>query len=136
MQRTVIVYFPNGSSQKLPDLVRALSRGIQSQGHTADVVDGTKETSKLTAYKYIAVGTESVSLTGKIPPQVLTYLSNAGMISGKRCYAFVAKKFISAPRALARLMKGMEGQGMFLKNSNVLNSATEAEEIGKRLHVE
>ena len=32
-------------------------------------------------------------------------------------------------------MKGMEKEGMFLKYSSILNSAQEAEEIGKRLHI-
>ena len=136
MRRTAVVFFPGGSSQKLAELARALARGIQAQGHTADVVDGSKESPKLTVYQYICLGTESVSFTGKIPPQVPAFLSNAGMISGKRCYAFVPKRFVSAPRALARLMKSMEGQGLFLKNSTVLTSAQEAEEIGKRLHID
>jgi hypothetical protein len=29
----------------------------------------------------------------------------------------------------------MEGEGMFLKNSDVLRSSVEAEEVGKRLHI-
>ena len=32
-------------------------------------------------------------------------------------------------------MKAMEGEGMFLKNSGVLNSDVEAQEVGRRLHV-
>ena len=66
---------------------------------------------------------------------VTRYLKNAGMISGKRCYAFVGKSPISASRALQRIMKAMEGEGMFLKNSGVLNSAVEAQEVGRRLHI-
>ena len=57
------------------------------------------------------------------------------MISGKRCYAFVGKSPISANRALQRIMKAMEGEGMFLKNSGILNSEVEAQEVGRRLHV-
>jgi hypothetical protein len=32
-------------------------------------------------------------------------------------------------------MKCMEGEGMFLRNSDVLRSPTEAEEIGRRLRI-
>ena len=32
-------------------------------------------------------------------------------------------------------MKAMEGEGMFLKNSGVLNSDVEAAEVGRRLHI-
>ena len=35
-----------------------------------------------------------------------------------------------------RLVKIMESEGMYLKSSEVIQSEVEAEEIGKRLHIE
>jgi hypothetical protein len=82
------------------------------------------------------VGTEAVStFGGKIPDKVGSWLASAGQATGKRSFAFVLKSFLGAPRALARLMKAMEKEGLFLKNSAILTSPVEAEEIGKRLHI-
>ena len=35
----------------------------------------------------------------------------------------------------SRLMKNMEKEGMLIKNSSILGSPQEAQEVGKRLHV-
>ena len=135
--RTAVVFFEGKSRKRLLGLAQALAKGIQEQGHQVDVIDGGHDVnSKLTIYRYIAVGGESITtFTGKIPEVVTRYLKGAGMISGKRCYAFVSKSTLSSNRALQRLMKAMEGEGMFLKNSGVLNSDVEAEEVGRRLHI-
>ena len=135
--RTAIVFFEGKSRKRLLGLAQALAKGMQEQGHQVDVIDGGHDVnSRLTIYRYIAVGGESITtFTGKLPEVVTRYLKGAGMISGKRCYAFVSKTSLSANRALQRLMKAMEGEGMFLKNSGVLNSDVEAEEVGRRLHI-
>jgi hypothetical protein len=132
-----VVFFGGKRRGKILEIAKALVRGIEAQGHRADLVDGGHDVNtKLTIYQYIVVGTEAVStIGGKISDKVAGYLSGAGQVSGKRSYAFVIKSFISAPRALARLMQAMEKEGMFIKNSSILNSTVEAEEIGKRLHI-
>jgi hypothetical protein len=66
---------------------------------------------------------------------VKTFLAAAGVVQGRKCYAFVSKATFGAAKSLAALMKCMEGEGMFLRNSDILRSPTEAEEIGKRLRV-
>ncbi|MDE0024177.1 MAG: hypothetical protein OXP69_07160 [Spirochaetaceae bacterium] len=135
--RTAVVFFEGKNRKRLLSLAQALARGIETQGHQVDLIDGARDiNSKLTIYGYIAIGGESITtFTGKIPEVVTRYLKNAGMISGKRCYAFVCKSPISANRALQRIMKAMEGEGMFLKNSGILNSEVEAQEVGRRLHI-
>ena len=135
--RIAVVFFEGKNRKRLLGLAQALAKGIETQGHQVDVIDGTHDVnSKLTIYRYVAIGGESITtFTGKIPDVVGRYLKNAGMISGKRCYAFVCKTPISANRALQRFMKAMEGEGMFLKNSGVLNSEVEAQEVGRRLHI-
>ena len=135
--RVAVVFFAGKRREKLLECCKALARGIEAQGHRADLVDGDRDVNtKLTIYQYIVVGSEAVStIKGKIPDKVGSFLSGAGQVTGRRSFAFVLKSFISAPRALARLMQAMEKEGMFLKNSSIMNSAVEAEEIGKRLHI-
>lgn len=135
--RVAVVFFTGKRREKIVEICKALIRGIEAQGHRADIVDGDHDVStKLTIYQYVVVGTEATStFRAKIPEKVGTFLSGAGQISGKRSFAFVLKSFVSAPRALARLMQAMEKEGLFLKNSTILTSAVEAEEVGKRLHI-
>jgi flavorubredoxin len=118
-------------------LAKALGRGIEKQGNTVDVFDGAKDLNvKLTIYQYVAIGAEPIGgLGGKIPESVRTFLAASGIVSGRKSYAFVAKSTFGAAKALAGLMKCMEGEGMFLKNSDILRSPTEAEEIGRRLRI-
>jgi len=118
-------------------LAAALGKGVEKQGNQVDLFDGIKDSSsKLTIYQYVVVGADSVStFGGKLPEQVNTFLASAGVVSGKKCFAFVPTSSFGSAKALARLMKTMEGEGMFLKNSEIIRSAEEAEEIGRRLHV-
>jgi hypothetical protein len=136
--RAAVVFIPAKNRDKLMDVSKGLARGIESQGHQVDLVDGSKDvTTKLTIYQYLAVGTEVTSFFGgKLPSAVKEYLTQAGIVGGKRCFAFVLKKPIGATKGLTNLMKTMESEGMFLKYSEVLSTPEEAEEIGKRLNVE
>lgn len=135
--RVAVVFVPQAKRDKLLAISKGLAAGIEAQGHQVDLVDASRDVNtKLTIYEYIAVGTEVVSLfRGKIPEKVSEFLKGSGMISGKRCFAFVTKKAIGAEKGLQRLMKQMEGEGMFLKFSDVLSSPAEATEIGKRLKI-
>ena len=135
--RTAIVFVPQSHRDKLLEISRALAAGIQAQGHTVDIIDGSRDVNtKLTIYEYLAIGTEVTSLFGgKIPDKISSFLKSSGIVSGKRCFAFVLKKSIGADKGLQRLMKQMEGEGMFLKFSDILTSPAQATEIGKRLNI-
>jgi hypothetical protein len=135
--RVATVFFPHGNRERLMHLAKALSRGIELQGHEVDLVDGSRDVNtKLSIYGYIAVGTEGTNLFGgKIPSRVSEFLGSAGMVAGKKCFAFVPKRLIGGGRTLKRLMNVMEHEGMFLKLSDSLSSVEEAEEIGKRLSI-
>ncbi len=135
--RVAVVFVPGGSRDKLLRISKALAQGMEQQGHRVDLVDGSRDVNtKLTIYEYICVGTEPAStFGGKIPEKVHMYLSAAGTVAGKRSFAFVIKRGLSTVRALSRLMKTMEGEGMFLKFSEILISPEEATEIGKRLKI-
>ncbi|MBN1834813.1 MAG: hypothetical protein JW820_03120 [Spirochaetales bacterium] len=135
--RAAVVFFAPTSRDRVLTIARSLAKGIEGQGHQVDIVDGTRDVnSKLTMYQYLAVGTEPLgNFGGKIPDKVGQFLNSAGMVAGKRSFAFVVKNLAGAPKALSRLMKSMEREGMFIKYSAILSSAQEAEEIGKRLHI-
>jgi menaquinone-dependent protoporphyrinogen IX oxidase len=135
--RVAVVFFSGRSGDRIGDLARALAKGMERQGHTVDVIDGVKDAgARLTIHQYIAVGASSVgTFGGKVPEAVKTYLAAAGVVAGKKSYAFIPKATFGAAKTLATLMKCMEGEGMFLKNSDILRSPAEAEEVGKRLRL-
>lgn len=135
--RVAVVYVAGRDRARLLEITRSLARGIESQGHHVDIIDGERDVNaKLTMYNYLAIGTSAVTAWGgKIPDQLSTFLSNSGIVVGKRSFAFVVKSGLRLTRTLNRLMRGMEQEGMYLKNSEILGSPSEAEEIGKRLHL-
>jgi flavodoxin len=135
--RTAIVFFSTTSRDRILGMAKALAKGIEGQGHQADIIDGDRDVnSKLTIYQYLAIGTEPVSgFGGKIPEKVSQYLSSSGMVSGKRSFAFVSKSTFGAVKSLTRLMRSMEHEGMFIKNSAIISTPAEAEQIGRSLHI-
>jgi flavorubredoxin len=134
--RVALVFFPVDKRVKLQGLVRSLSKGIESQGHQVDVIDGSVDVGKkLTIYNYVAIVSESTGF-GKIPEKINQFLQSAGNLIGKRSSAFILNSFIGSEKALTRLMKAMEKEGMYLKFSDILKLTAEAEDDGKRLHIE
>ncbi len=133
--RVAVVFFAGRKRNELLDITRSLAKGIESQGHQVDIVDGERDVNaKLTMYNYLAVGASAVSSWGGgIPDRLSTFLSNAGIVVGKRSFAYILKTGFRTGKTLNRLMRGMEQEGMYLKNSEILSSPVEAEEIGKRL---
>jgi len=119
-------------------LAKAVARGIEKQGNQVDTFDGIKDSNlKLTMYQYIVIGAEPIgTFGGKIPEGVAPFLAGSGAVAGKKCYAFLSKARFGAAKSLTALMKCMEGEGMVIKTSDILRSVTEAEEIGRRLHVQ
>ncbi len=133
--RIAVIFFPEKNRDKLLQISKALAEGIESQGHQVDIIDGQRDVNtKLTIYEYIAVGTECISfIGGKIPEKVKLFLASSGIVAGKGCFACIIKKGLGTAKALNRLMKVMESEGMFLRFSEILSSPEEAKEIGKRL---
>ena len=134
--RVAVVYFRNGS-EKVRNIASSIARGIESQGHQVALVDAENENdTRLTIYEYIVVGTSPVSFfSSKIPSRISEYLKNAGKVSGSKSYAFLVKSGLFSSKSLHLLMKSMEAEGMFLKISDVISSAEEAEIIGKKLQI-
>jgi hypothetical protein len=135
--RVAVIFFSGQKREKLLQLATAVARGIEKQGNHVDTFDGQRDGGvRLTSYQYIAVGAEPLGpFGGRIPETTRTFLASAGMVAGKKSYAFVPKAPFGAAKSLAALMKSMEGEGMVIKTSDILHSAVEAEEIGTRLHI-
>lgn len=134
-----ILYFGGNRKEKMKELAQGISRGMEKQGnHTVQIIDGEVDRDKkLTPFHYIALGCTATNvLGGKISPAVSDYLQNAGMISGKRCFAFTPRSGLRPMKTLQTIMKTMEREGMYLKMSDILSSGAEAEAVGERLHVE
>ena len=136
--RVAVVFFEGKNRAKTMEIVKGLVLGMESGGHHVDIIDGDHDIStRLTSYQYIAVGTSAISATGgKISARVSKFLSESGVIAGKRSFAFVIKGGMRMGKTLNAVMSTMEHEGMYLKYSEVLSSAVEAEAVGKRLRIE
>lgn len=136
--RVAVVFYPVKNRDKILKVSKALAKGLESQGFQVDLIDaGMDVNSKLTIYQYIAFGTEVPGLFNqKLPRQVGDFLKNSGMVAGKRCFGYILPKPLFAAKSLNRLMSVMEGEGMFLKFSEVIGDEALAEEIGKKLVVQ
>jgi flavodoxin len=118
-------------------IARALAEGIGAQGHTVDVLDASLEAGKVVSYyDYIVIGSEATTtFGGKIPTSLTTFLKTAGTLSGKRSMAWITKGGVRAMKTLQTLMKVMEGEGMFLKKSELIKSADAARAVGRHLQI-
>ncbi len=135
--RVAVVYFYTRGSGRISGISESLAEGIRSQGHEVDLIDAVKfPDKKLTVYGYIAVGYENPAFFGsKVSDKISLYLSNAGMIRGKRSYAFIRPYGLRSQKVLGNLMKFMEHEGLYLKRSDILSSVDDAAVIGKKLHI-
>lgn len=135
--RIAILYFAGPKRQQLVELSRSLARGLEKQGHHVDIIDAARDVNtKLTIYNYIALGTAATSFFGgKISGSIQRFLANSGMVSGKRCFAFITKSGLRNGKTLQKLMNVMEHEGMYLKYSEIFVQPGEAEAVGQKLHI-
>jgi hypothetical protein len=137
MMKAAVVFFGGKNRNKLRDVAGELQRGIEAQGHSADLIDGEKDVNvKLTMYEFIAVGASSLNLFGgKISHHVRYFLENSGIVTGKRAYAFVSHGGVRKMKTLKTLMGIMEEEGMFITNSHLLHDARGARDVGSELRL-
>jgi menaquinone-dependent protoporphyrinogen IX oxidase len=135
--RVGIVYFPSNSGETPEKIAKALAKSLEQIGHDPTVINGDVDSStKLSLYDYVAVIAKAVSLFGgKLHEKVGTFLANAGTVSGKRSCAFAIKTPFGSEKALARLMRAMEREGMFVNYSQIVRIPEDASESGKRLPI-
>ncbi len=124
------------SSTRLRSIAQSFAKGLEMQGHQAEIINAYDVDTRLTRYDYVIIGAEPVSFfSAKVPEAVSKFLAQAGSVSGKRCMAFITGG-LRKGKTLQNLMKAMEGEGMILKLSEVIKKPDEAMAIGKRLNVE
>ncbi|HDQ14379.1 MAG TPA: hypothetical protein ENN41_06155 [Sediminispirochaeta sp.] len=135
--RVAVVFFAGAGNKSPAGHASALMEGLSEQGHEVDLIDGDRDINvKLTMHEYIVIGANAANMWGgKLSEQVGKFLSDAGIVSGKRCYAFVNKGGLKKNKTLRQLMNIMEREGMYLKKSDLISSPEEAREIGRKLHV-
>ena len=115
--RVAVVFFTGKSRGKTLDIAKGLAKGIESQEHMVDIVDGDNDVNtRLSVYEYIALGTSAINaFGGKVSEKVGKFLSDAGGVAGKRCFAFAVKRGVSNAKTLASIMQVMEREGMYIK---------------------
>jgi len=117
-----------------PDYALALAKGMQSMGHTVDIVDAwTDDGMKLPGCEYIAIVTEPLSFFSAKTPDVIPKILASRGIGGKKCAAFIKKSGLRSNKALLNLKKAMEKEGMLINWDEILLNAPHAEAMGKRI---
>ena len=137
--RTAVVFFPpQNGSDALARIASALATGLERAGHQVNVIRADKSNPQsLSSYSYIAVGAESRSFfSGQLGEGVKAYLSSAGMVVGKRSFAFVRPRGLFALKTLQVLMQNMESEGMFIRYSKIMSNEAAAKATATQLKVE
>jgi hypothetical protein len=117
------------------DYITALVKGVEMMGHRAEIVDAYADDGrKLAAFDYVIVTAEQKSFFGgKMPDALTQVLRGAASLQGKKCGAFLKKTYPFTGKAMANLMRTMEHEGMVVNWSEIILSAPQAQELGKRI---
>lgn len=136
--RVAILLYPARSVDGLRQMAKGLAEGFAANGHNADVFDIKQdEAVRVGIYDYVCVGTTGMSpWSGKVDPALPRRLDAISSLSGKRCFAFVPKQPLFTEKLLVNLMKAMESQGMFMRNSAILKIPADAVLTAKSLDLE
>jgi hypothetical protein len=135
--RIALVYIPAKDPEALVAVAKTMARTLEAAGHFVDLAEArADESPRLTGYDYIVIGTESATAFGRIPERVAQFLAQAGMIAGKRSMAFLRKSGFRPEKALARLMKAMEAEGMVVSCAEVVANEAGAAQAAREAPVE
>jgi menaquinone-dependent protoporphyrinogen IX oxidase len=135
--RIALVYIPAKDPEALVAVAKTMARTLEAAGHFVDLAEArADESPRLTGYDYIVIGTESATAFGRIPERVAQFLAQAGMIAGKRSMAFLRKSGFRPEKALARLMKAMEAEGMVVSSAEVVANEAGAAQAAREAPVE
>lgn len=135
--RIAVLIYPMSNPERLTLLAKSFIAGLQGQGHLVEMFNiRTDANIRLGSYDYLCFGTQAGSFfSGKIDPGLAKQLDGLIGCSGKRSFAFIEKKAFFSESLLRGLMKAMESQGMFLRNSAMFSSVDEARQLGTTLEV-
>lgn len=137
MQVCIIYAGKSRDDSAIREVASSFRKGLEGQGHSAELVNMYSDDKKLTFFDNIVVIASAVnSFGGKIPDAIQSYIRRSGQVSGKRSFAYIYKGGLRSQKSLSVLLKVLEGEGMYLKNQDVLKNAGEALAAGKRLNLE
>jgi len=139
MIRVAVLYFATAKAQpRLKVLAEALAQGFRNQGAQVEVINGVQAREiKLTGFHYLAVGCDVRSFfKGKLPPELAPALSNSGIITGKKAFAFVSNSVLGASATLLKLMKALEHEGMMVRYSELFAKPDAASALGQKLKLD
>jgi menaquinone-dependent protoporphyrinogen IX oxidase len=135
--RVALVYVPAKAPEALASLSKAMARALEAAGHFVDLAEArADESPRLTGYDYVIVGSESASALGRIPARVAQFLAQAGTVTGKRSMAFLRKSGLRPEKALSRLMKAMEAEGMVVNCAELVKGAADAAAAAREAPIE
>jgi menaquinone-dependent protoporphyrinogen IX oxidase len=135
--RVALIYIPSKGSDALAAIAKAMARSLESSGHFVDIAEArADESPRLTGYDYVVLGSESASAFGRIPDGVGRFLSQAGTLTGKRSMAFLRKSGLRPEKALSRLMKAMEKEGMVVNCAEIVTNEASAAAAARGAPVE
>ena len=125
--RVCLLYIPASKSAGLETAATAMAQALRGKGHEVDLVSGSKgELPRFAMAEYILIATEPVGLAGKLPTRLADILGQSTGTVGKRSMALVFKRGPFRNKAIKRLMKAMEAEGMAINDWAVVSSAKEA----------
>ncbi len=135
--RVALVYVPAKEPDALAAVSKAMARTLEAAGHFVDLSQARPDESpRLTGYDYVIIGTESMTAFGAIPQRVNQFLGQAGIVTGKRSMAFLRKTGLRPQKALARLMKAMEVEGMIVNCAELVTNEASASAAAREAPVE
>ena len=125
--RICLLYLPASKSGALEKAATAMAQALRGKGHEVDLVSGAKgEIPRFAMADYILIATEPLGFSGKMPPRLAGILGQSTGTSGKRSMAIVIKRGPFRNKAIKRLMKAMEGEGMAVNDWAVVANAKDA----------
>ncbi len=138
MKIAVVVSPRNGEGKKLLDIAKIVTVTLEKRGYSVDLInvsaDGDR---KLTIFDYLVFVGETVScFSKKISPSLMKYLNNCGTISGKRAAVILGGKTLFKTKAMASLMRAVEGEGVILKTSEFCSNLSQAAAYANNINVE
>ena len=135
--RIAVLIYPMSNPERLTLLAKSFIAGLQGQGHLVEMFNiRTDANIRLGVYDYLCFGSQGGSLlSGRIDPALTKQLDGLSGCSGKRSFAFIGKKAFFSESVLKGLMKAMESQGLFIRNSAIFATADEARLLGSTLEV-
>jgi hypothetical protein len=131
--RIAVILAPASAGSGLKNYAEAMVEGMSSMGHHVDLFDAMRDDGqRLAAYDYLALLSEPESaFKSALPSSASKALAAPSSLIGKRGAAFVRKSGFVSARALAKLMRLMEAQGMRVNWSELVASPQDALRLSK-----